>query len=227
MYHYKILYIQQRIEAACRRAKRDANEITLIGASKTVEVARLKGFLDAGLNDLGENYIQEGVAKIEELQSEYPRLRWHFIGALQSNKAREAVQHFDIIHSMDRISLAKSLNKEAAKINKIQDVLLQVNIGEEDSKSGCAPNEVQSLAARCAEFPNLRVCGLMTLPPFFEEAEKSRPYFRQMRELLVAARSSTASLGNELSIGMSRDFGVAIEEGATMIRLGTVLFGAR
>jgi pyridoxal phosphate enzyme (YggS family) len=140
------------------------------------------------------------------------------------------VRHFDVIHSVDRISLARALDKEAARRNKPQAVLLQANIGHETSKGGCAPEEVAALAVRCAEYSHLRVLGLMALPPYSADPEASRPYFRRMRELLEEARQSTPALGDrfrELSMGMSRDFEVAIEEGATMVRLGTVLFGER
>ncbi len=233
--------IQNRIERACEKCGRDAREITLIGASKTVSTARLGEFYDFGLQNVGENYVQEALNKQREIATSSTRYRfkWHFIGALQSNKAREVVGKFALIHSVDRIKLARALNDEARKIGVVQDVLLQVNIGEETSKSGCAPEDLMKLAREVSTLENLRVCGLMCLPPYFDDAEKVRPLFRQMRELrdelaieittetTTESTSSTRSLRLELSMGMSHDFEIAIEEGATMIRLGTVLFGAR
>lgn len=224
--------IHARIESACERAGRDANEVLLIGASKTVPAECLDKFLNFGLEHVGENYVQEGIAKIEKLasigvlpvQSAY----WHYIGALQSNKAREAVQYFDFIHSVDRPSLVKALDKAAQVQNKIQNVLIQVNLGDEDAKAGCAPSEVTAVVDQLRERENLQLCGLMCLPPYRENPEEMRPFFRTLRKLRdeqLAAFSDASTL--HLSMGMSNDFEVAIEEGATMIRVGTALFGAR
>ena len=213
--------ISTRIEAACERANRNPDEITLIGASKTVPTGRLEGFFQAGLHDFGENYIQEGIEKVQAFHEAGLNANWHFIGALQSNKAREAVSHFELIHSVDRESLARELDKEARKLGKIQRVLLQVNVGGEDSKAGVAPLELGALYTQISRFENLKVEGLMSLPPFCESLEAMRPFHRKLREL-------GADLGlKTLSMGMSHDFEVAIEEGATHIRLGTALFGAR
>ena len=225
--------IRTRIAAACVRAGRSPDEVTLIGASKTVSPERLRPFINEGLSDLGENYVQEGIAKIEAL-SEYSG-RWHFIGALQSNKAREAVRCFDLVHSVDRTSLANALDKAAREAGKTQDVLLQVNIGDESSKAGCSLPDLSTLARHCASLENLSVRGLMCLPPYNEDAEQTRIYFRQMRQ---ARENLLAELGDvfaqngeklewHLSMGMSGDFEVAIEEGATMVRIGTRLFGSR
>ena len=218
--------IRQRINDACMRANRDPQTVQLIGASKTIEAARLEDYLDAGLANFGENYIQEGLAKIEWFGAHDLKAHWHFIGALQSNKAREAVAHFELIHSVDRMSLAKALDKEARKIAKVQRVLIQVNVGDEASKSGVAPDELASLVEKISRLENLRVEGLMSLPPYDEDAQKMRPYHRMLRELSVEL-DVELGVGPELSMGMSRDFEVAIEEGATKIRIGTALFGAR
>ena len=224
--------LQKRIAQACARSERAAQSVILLGAAKTVEAARLETFIAAGLSDVGENYVQEGIAKKAALQSAMQMLavRWHFIGALQSKKAKIAVREFDFIHSVDRSSLAQALDKAAGEAGKVQDVLLQINIGAEASKAGCAPDELMELAAFCARLENVQVRGLMCLPPYNEEAEASRRYFRQMRELrdeLQTQNWTGAEKCVELSMGMSGNFEVAIEEGATIIRLGTVLFGHR
>ena len=213
--------IHQRIAAACARAGRDPRSITLVGASKTVAAPRLAEFFAAGLTDFGENYVQEGVAKIDHFREHELQANWHFIGALQSNKAREAVAHFDLIHSLDRISLAKALDKEARKLGKQQRVLIQVNLGEEESKAGVVPEELKALFAKVSQMDALKVEGLMSLPPHHDDAERMRGYHRRLRELLDSVEGET------LSMGMSRDFEVAIEEGATIIRVGSALFGAR
>ena len=214
--------IQGRINAACARVGRDPQTVQLIGASKTVEAARLEPFFMAGLHNFGENYIQEGSAKVQWFRERDLKAHWHFIGALQSNKAREAVAHFELIHSLDRLSLARELNKEARVIGKVQRVLIQVNVGDEASKSGVDVEKLEELYEKVAQMENLKVEGLMSLPPYDEDAEKTRPYHRDLRELSVKL-----GIGPELSMGMSRDFEVAIEEGATKIRIGTALFGAR
>jgi pyridoxal phosphate enzyme (YggS family) len=215
--------VKDRIDSACRNAGREVSSVTLIGASKMVPAARLEGFQQDGLLQFGENYIQEGVEKVRHFQEKGLEATWHFIGALQSNKAREAVAHFDLIHSVDRLSLARELDKEARKIGKVQPVLLQVNVGGESSKAGTSPEELPKLWEAVASLQNLRIEGLMSLPPFREVAEESRPYHRALRELLLASPLPSG----QLSMGMSHDFEIAIEEGATLIRVGTALFGAR
>nr|AUN36302.1 protein YggS [uncultured bacterium] len=220
--------IQARLAIASERAGRDANEVILIGAGKTVPAIELKKFLEAGLKHCGENYVQEGIAKIAALRPLFPDVKWHLIGALQSNKAREAVENFDLIHSVDRTSLVDALDKAARAQNKVQEILLQVNLGDESSKSGCAANELGTLFALCKEKENLKVRGLMCLPPFDENPETRRPYFQQLRELRNELEGGPAQEAPmELSMGMSNDFEIAIEEGATMVRVGTLLFGER
>jgi pyridoxal phosphate enzyme (YggS family) len=218
---YKALReIQARMAAACARNERDAGEVTLIGASKTVAAPRLREFIAAGLTDVGENYLQEGLAKIELLREE--NVHWHFIGSLQSNKARAAVQHFELIHSLDRASLAQALNKAAHEAGKVQRVLLQVNVSGESSKSGCAPGDLPQLLELCAALPHLRIEGLMALPAYEVDANVVRPSFVLLREL-----RDRFVPGGALSMGMSGDYEIAIEEGATFVRVGTALFGAR
>jgi pyridoxal phosphate enzyme (YggS family) len=215
--------IQERIQSACAKAGREVSSVTLVGASKMVDAPRLAEFQSAGLRQFGENYIQEGIQKVEYFRAQNLQATWHFIGALQSNKAREAVEHFDLIHSVDRMSLARELNKEAGKIGKVQRVLLQVNVGEERSKAGVAPAELMVLWEAVGKLENLRVEGLMSLPPFQENAEDSRPFHQALRQL----RDACPLRAGQLSMGMSNDFEVAIEEGATLVRVGTALFGAR
>jgi pyridoxal phosphate enzyme (YggS family) len=217
--------LNARIAAACARSGRDATGVRLVGASKTVPAARLGEFIEAGLRHFGENYCQEGVAKIEALRAAEnlpPEATTHFIGALQSNKARMAVGHFDVIHSVDRISLAKAIDKAARESGKVQRVLLQVNVSGEASKGGCSPHALEELVEECDRFEHVIVEGLMALPAYEADAEKVRPSFVALREL-----RDRWIPGGGLSMGMSNDFEAAIEEGATLVRLGSVLFGAR
>jgi pyridoxal phosphate enzyme (YggS family) len=218
--------IIERIESACARSNRAPSEITLVGASKKVEAARLSTFLGKNLNNFGENYIQEGIEKVRYFEENHLQAHWHFIGALQSNKAREAIRYFELIHGVDRISLAKELDKEARKAGKIQRILIQVNVGEESSKAGVNPEDLGALFHSIRGLENLKIEGLMSLPPFMENSEKARPFHRKLRQL----RDSLCVTGDDLpylSMGMSNDFEVAIEEGATHIRIGTALFGER
>lgn len=224
--------IRARIEAACARANRQADEIVLIGASKTVPAARIETFVNCGLEHVGENYVQEGVAKVKQFarSTSFPikDTHFHFIGSLQSNKARETVEYFDFIHSVDRQSLINALDKAARQIGKTQNVLIQVNLGDEASKAGCALEDTSTLAAQIAATSNLKLCGLMCLPPYDENPETRRPYFRKLRKLRDEIQPRFAGDGVlHLSMGMSDDFEIAIEEGATMIRVGTLLFGKR
>ncbi|MBV9867755.1 MAG: YggS family pyridoxal phosphate-dependent enzyme [Abitibacteriaceae bacterium] len=229
-----ILYgLRTRIAAACDRVGRESSEVSLVGAAKTVPPERLKPFLEAGLSEVGENYVQEGIAKRAALNDTkcVKQVRWHLIGALQSNKAKDAVHYFDLIHSVDRLSLATALDKAARAQQKVQEVLLQVNLGDEASKAGCALEDLPTLVQQCAALPNIAVRGLMCLPPYHEDAEQMRPYFRQLREardvLLTEPKDVFKSGVVHLSMGMSHDFEVAVEEGATLVRIGTALFGAR
>ncbi|MDF2441557.1 MAG: dependent protein [Abditibacteriota bacterium] len=222
----RIAPLRERMARACRRAGREASEVLLIGAAKTVASERLLPFIQSGLHDVGENYVQEGVAKVQRIGRE--RATWHFIGSLQRNKAREAVTHFDWIHSVDRLPLARSLDEAARAAGKVQRVLLQVNLGEESSKAGCAPHAVLELARACAELENLQIEGLMGLPPYHPDAQMMRPFFKRLRRLRDEVREASGqSTLKHLSMGMTNDFEVALEEGATMVRVGTALFGER
>ena len=219
--------IRRRIKAACGRAGRDPSRIQLVGVTKTVPVERIREGIEAGISILGENYIQEARKK-REILADLP-VAWHFIGHLQTNKARVAVECCDCIETLDRESLAVELNARGEKAAKRIPVLIQVNIGSEPSKSGIAPGDLLSFFRFASGLEWLNIRGLMALPPFFDQPESARPYFRQMRELLDKLRVEAPFPENltELSMGMSGDFEVAIEEGATLVRIGTALFGQR
>jgi pyridoxal phosphate enzyme (YggS family) len=219
--------IRTRIQAACARSGRDPIPVRLLGVTKTVSLERIREAVTAGVSLLGENYVQEARHKVAAL-ADLPA-SWHFIGHLQSNKAKVAVELFDWIHTLDRNSLAQALNREAQKRGHPIPVLLQVNMGGEDSKSGLAPDRVLDFFLTLTALDGLKLRGLMTLPPFFEDPEHARPYFRQLAMLMEQMRQEAPHPEDltELSMGMSHDFEVAIEEGATLVRIGTALFGER
>ena len=223
----ELTVIRQQINAAAAACGRNLAEITLVGVSKKHPVEKMRQAIDAGLTDLGENYIQEAVDKIEAIGK--ASARWHFIGHLQSNKARFAVQYFDLIHTVDKIKLAKEIDKQAQKIDKRQEILLQVNIGEEETKSGAGAGEVVALAQAVIQLDHLELQGLMCMPPYFDDPEQARPYFRHLariREKIVDAGVDAKAM-RHLSMGMSHDFAAAIQEGATLVRVGTAIFGSR
>jgi PLP dependent protein len=218
--------IKQRLGEAAGLAGRDLAGVRLVAVTKTVGLNRLQEAVAAGHTLFGENYVQEAKAKIAALG---PGLTWHFIGHLQSNKARAAVELFDLIHSVDRLRLAQALDQAARRLGKVQDILLQVNLAGEASKSGAAPEDVQNLLSEISKMINLRVVGLMTMPPWFPDPEEARPYFRGLRELRDRLRRLNLVEGDlsELSMGMTGDFEVAVAEGATLVRIGTAIFGRR
>ena len=223
----KISRIQARIAKAAENCGRSPHEVKLVAVSKTKPVASIQQALDAGLDLFGENYIQEAREKVNALAAS--PAQWHFIGHLQSNKAKYAVRLFDLIHSVDSEKLARELNKQAAKIGKIQPILLQINIARETSKSGTSKEEAVDLVTRISTLESLSLRGLMTMPPFFDNPEKARPYFRELRELREHIHGLTIPgiAMDELSMGMTGDFEAAIEEGATLVRIGTAIFGGR
>jgi pyridoxal phosphate enzyme (YggS family) len=218
--------VRERMEAAARRAGRDPGKIRLVAVSKTVDPGRIRQALEAGVDSLGENYVQEAQKKIEELG---PRAAWHFIGHLQSNKAKAAVRLFDWVHSVDSLRLAQELSRVAGQQNKVLPVLLQINLGQETAKFGALQDDTFRLLEQMGLLPGISVKGLMTLPPFFDNPEESRPYFHALRDLAEAvSRRKIAGVSmEELSMGMSNDFETAIEEGATLVRVGTAIFGPR
>ncbi|HEX5083453.1 MAG TPA: YggS family pyridoxal phosphate-dependent enzyme [Blastocatellia bacterium] len=223
--------INQRIAAACERAGRRFSEITLVAVSKTVPAHRVREAIEAGVRALGESRVQEAAGKISELQplSAELKVQWHLIGRLQSNKARRAVELFDAIHSVDDLKLAERLDRIAGESGKRLPIFIEVNIGGEESKTGVAPGAVLPLCEQISKLLNLELKGLMAVPPFSDNPESARPFFRRLRQLRDEARRTGAGGGqfNDLSMGMSDDFEVAIEEGATCVRIGSALFGAR
>ncbi len=222
----KLENIKDRIRKTALTCGRDPNSVHLVAVSKTVPTDRVKEAIDAGVAILGENYVQEAQDKFNVL-SMYP-VSWHFIGHLQSNKAKYAVRLFDLIHSVDTLKLARELNKQAKKVNKVQNILIQVNISKEPSKSGADVENVASLIKDISILENLSVKGLMTMPPYFNNPEKVRPYFSALRNLRDHIRKALPGVVlDELSMGMTGDFEVAIAEGATLVRIGTAIFGER
>jgi pyridoxal phosphate enzyme (YggS family) len=196
-----------------------------VGVSKTVDAERVRAAIAAGVPALGENRVQEAREKIAILGRPRP---WHLIGHLQTNKVKDALESFDLIHSVDRLPLAEALSRRAAEAGRLADVLVQVNVGEEPQKGGLRADELRGALETMAGLPGLRLRGLMTIPPLPHEPEDSRPYYKEMRRLLDEARRwGHAPDLTELSMGMSGDFEVAIEEGATMVRVGTAIFGSR
>jgi pyridoxal phosphate enzyme (YggS family) len=219
----RLASIQDKIAAAAHRAGRNPAEIELVAVSKTQTADAIREALRAGVTHLGENKVQEARGKIDEIG----RGIWHLIGHLQTNKAREAVRLFDFIDSVDRLELAQELNTRAEPLGKIQNVLLQVNVAGESTKFGCAPDQAQALAEAINALPRLALHGLMTIAPYAEDSEKSRPHFADLRELRDKIEEQSGLQLPVLSMGMSGDFQVAIEEGSTSVRIGTALFGER
>ena len=219
--------VRARIRGAAEAAGRDPSAVRLVAVSKTVPAERVRAAAAAGVGLLGENYIQEARDKVAAL-ADLP-VSWHFIGHLQRNKAKYAVRLFDLIHSVDALKLARELDKEAAKRGKVQDVLIQVNTGKEASKSGVHAEEALALVREAGRLEHLAVRGLMTLPPYFDAPEKVRPYFRGLRRLRdrIAAEALPGVSMEELSMGMTGDFEAAVQEGATLVRIGTAIFGER
>jgi len=219
--------VMHRIEQAAVSSGRNPETIRLVSVSKTIPAETVKKAIDAGADILGENYIQEARTKFNDLSS-YP-VSWHFIGHLQTNKAKYAVRIFDLIHSVDSFKLALELDKQAGKTGKIQHILIQVNVSEESSKSGVSVQNTLNLVKEISVLENLAIKGLMTMPPFFNEPEKVRPFFKDLRNLQENIRKEEIQnvVMDELSMGMTGDFEAAIEEGATLVRIGTAIFGER
>ena len=213
----------ERIERAAQRTGRDSKEVKLVAVSKTVEVARIMEAIDAGVSILGENYVQEAQKKVEEIRRP---VSWHFIGHLQSNKARYAARLFDVVHSLDSIGLAEELNRRAEQEDRVIRVMMEVNLSREATKFGTDEERVLNLARKIQTLNALSLEGLMTMPPYFDSPEMSRPYYIALRELKERMIKEGTPM-KELSMGMSNDFEIAIEEGATYVRVGTAIFGPR
>lgn len=219
--------VREGIDRAARGSGRDPAGVTLVVVTKTFDVRTIRDAIAAGATDIGENYVQEARAKIETLG---PRAaRWHFIGGLQTNKAKYVVRLFDLVHSVDGMELAAEIDRRAAAAGRVMDVLIQVDISREAQKSGVMEEELAGFIGTVAPLPNIAVKGLMGMPPFGREPEASRPYFRRMKQLFdeIASQKIPRVEMAELSMGMSNDYEVAVQEGATMVRVGTAIFGHR
>ena len=221
-----LLAVEDRIETACRRAGRKRSEVTLVAVSKTKPVEMLREAYDLGVRVFGENKVQEIRGKYEMLPVD---IQWHMIGHLQTNKVKYIVDKVRLIHSVDSLNLARVIGKEAEKQNRTVDILLEVNVAEEESKFGLKTSEVLPLVEKVMQLPHIRLRGLMTIAPFVENPEKNRAIFANLHDLYVDIKeknidNDTVSI---LSMGMTNDYEVAIEEGSTMVRIGTGIFGAR
>jgi PLP dependent protein len=231
-----ISIIKDYIKEAAERSRRDPHSIKVVAVTKTVSVERIRKAIQLGWTDLGENRVQEAQSKILQFnqpsckgKEETPRLSWHLIGHLQTNKVKTAVQLFDLIHSVDTLHLAQEISRCAKNEGRVMPVLVQVNVSQEVSKYGCSVQDAEQLIREMASLEHLSVQGLMTVPPLAENPEQSRPYFRRLKKLydhlsswdLPSVRMET------LSMGMSQDYAVAIEEGANLVRIGRALFGER
>ena len=221
-----IFLIKEKIEVTCNRVGRSADEVKLLAATKTVPVEKIKKAIDAGIKFIGENRVQEAEKKINELKNE--KVEWHMIGHLQKNKVNKALKLFNMIQSVSSLELAKKINNSCERENKKMACLLEINVGREPTKLGFLEVELFKSLEELADFNNLEIKGLMAIPPFLEP-EDVRPYFAKLRE--IKEKINQMKIPNihlsELSMGMSHDFEVAIEEGATMVRLGTAIFGPR
>lgn len=217
--------IEKRISVACERVGRNRNDVKLIAVSKTKPIEDIKEAVSCGITDLGENKVQELKDKMEVLE----QLRWHMIGHLQTNKVKYIVGKVALIHSLDSIRLAEAIEREAAKKNILVDALVQVNIANEDTKFGILPEDTELFIKNLAQYTHINVKGLMTVAPYTSNPETNRPYFKKLKKIMVDLNSKNVDNGNMnvLSMGMTGDFEVAIEEGATHVRVGTGIFGRR
>jgi len=217
--------VRERIALAAERSGRAPSTVRLVAVSKTKPAGFIEAAIRAGVEIVGENYVQEALPKVEAVTLP---VQWHFIGHLQTKKARQIVGAFSMIHSVDSIKLAKELSRRALDMRTKLDILIQVNVSGEESKFGVAPHELGPLLEEIAPLEGVAVKGLMTMPPFFDQPEQARPFFARLRELAQSLRGKVAGVSlDELSMGMSGDFETAIEEGATLVRVGTSIFGGR
>jgi hypothetical protein len=223
----RLAQLRARIRRAAEACGREADAVRLVAVAKTFPAEAVRRAAQAGAREIGENYIQEAREKIAALEG--LGVRWHFIGHLQTNKAKYAVRLFDLIQTVDSLRLAAEIDRQARKAGKLQEVLVQVNIGGEATKSGVPPAEAGGLVRAISAFENLSVRGLMAIPPFFDAPELARPYFAALRALRDRIRAEVGDAGAlpELSMGMTGDFEAAVAEGATIVRIGTAIFGAR
>lgn len=234
----RLTQVQRRISEAALRAGRDPGEVQLVAVSKLIPVERIREGIAAGIRILGENRIQEAKVKVAALEGwgvsrddpPWKAVKWHLVGHLQTNKAKLAIQLFKLIHSLDSLRLAQELNSSGRTLGAPVETLVQVKLAEEEAKAGLSEDEILPLLCALADLPFVRVRGLMILPPYFSDPEEARPYFRRLRQLqdrLKAEPLPENVVLTHLSMGMSHDFEVAIEEGATIVRIGTAIFGPR
>ena len=222
----KVQHVRRRIEAACAAAQRPVQSVTLLAVSKTQSAAAIREACAAGQHDVGENYVQEALRKQVELGDLAAVLRWHLIGPLQSNKTRKVAEHFDWVHTLDRLEVAQRLSDQRPAALAPLQVCIQVNVSGEASKAGVAPDDVELLARAVAELPRLRLRGLMSIPEPSDDPDVQRAQHRRLRELLELLRARGLDV-DTLSMGMSADLEAAIQEGSTMVRVGTAIFGER
>ena len=215
------------VRKSAEKSGRKFDDIIVLAASKTQPPEKILKAYEAGIKYFGENKVQEGMKKIDQLKEKMPNAHWHLIGGLQTNKAKYAVKYFEMIHSVDRKPLVDELEKRAKKINKTQDILIEVNVGEEETKYGVKPDNLKELVEYTIGKENLNLLGLMCIPPYSENKEDSRKYFIMLREMKEDIENTFKIKLPHLSMGMSNDFDVAIEEGATIVRIGTRIFGER
>ncbi|QER42355.1 YggS family pyridoxal phosphate-dependent enzyme [Thermodesulfobacterium sp. TA1] len=217
--------ILTKLQKACLKVGRPLDEVRVLAASKGQSIEKIRTAYELGIKLFGENYVQEGEAKIKELSS--LEIEWHFIGRLQTNKVKKALGLFSVLHTLDRYELAKELQKQADKLNKVVPVLIEINIGKEPTKAGIKKEEVEEFLEKILGFKRIKIIGLMCLPPYKEKLEEVRPYFIEMRKIFDSLKPYLGEDFKELSMGTSHDYPVAIEEGATIIRIGEALFGKR
>ncbi len=224
--------IHSRISQAARRSGRNPADVQLIAVTKNVPIETIREAISLGVRHIGENKVQEALEKFKELgkwkveSGHFPSLQWHLIGHLQTNKVRDAVGIFDWIHSVDSLRLAEKINQECEKIQKVMPVLIEVNVSDEQSKYGVHPEELPALLEQTAAFKSIRIEGLMTMAPIVSDPTQARPYFQRLARLRDQLNRGQTPISH-LSMGMSQDFEAAIEEGATMVRVGTAIFGNR
>ena len=226
MIHDNLEQVRQKIKDACERAGRDEKDVPLISVSKTKPLSMLREAYEAGARDFGENKVQELMEKIPEMPED---IRWHMIGHLQRNKVKYIVGKVFLIHSVDSLRLAEEISREAVKQDTTVNILLEVNVAEEESKFGTTLEETTELVLQVSKLPKVRICGLMTIAPYVENAEDNRQYFRKLKQLSVdIERKNIDNVSMDvLSMGMTGDYSVAVEEGATYVRVGTGIFGER
>lgn len=217
--------IKRKIETAAKNSGRTAEDILFLGVTKTIDIQRIQELMDSGITTLGENKPQEIVKKYDQLKG----VKWHLIGHLQSNKVKYIIDKVELIHSVDSLKLALEIDKQAKKHNKVMDILIEINIAGEESKHGIKPNELESLIKEISLLSNVKVKGIMTVAPFVENPQNNRLYFEQMNKLFIDIRSKNIDNIDMtfLSMGMTNDYEVAIEEGANIVRIGTGIFGKR